>query len=73
MMTMQDMKILERCHADAVKKMGYAAAAIAECVAEGHWPTKNMLDDYRTAKLGVESTRRDLEYCLQLELQELLG
>ena len=73
MMTMQDMKTLERCHSDAVKKMGDAATAIAECVIDGHRPTAEMVDEYRVAKLGVESTRRDLEYCLQLEIQELLG
>lgn len=72
-MTMQDMKILERNHSDAVKKMGDAATAIAEYVIDGHRPTQDMVEDYRAAKLGVESTRRDLEYCLQLELQELLG
>ena len=72
-MTMQDMKILERNHSDAVKKMGDAATAIAEYVIEEHRPTQDMVEDYRAAKLGVESTRRDLEYCLQLELQELMG
>lgn len=29
------------------------------------------LDRYRIARLGVESTRRDLEYCMQIELHEL--
>ena len=72
MMTMKDMKILERCHAEAVKKMGDAATAIAEYVIEGHRPTQDMVEYYRAAKLGVESTRRDLEYCINLELAELL-
>lgn len=72
-MTMHDVRILERCHADAIKKMGDAATAIAECVLEGHRPTAEMVDDYREAKLGVESTRRDIEYCMQLELAEIEG
>jgi uncharacterized protein with PhoU and TrkA domain len=70
---MHDIRILERCHADAIKRMGDAASAIADTVLEGHRPTPEMVDDYREAKLGVESTRRDIEYCMQLELAEIEG
>lgn len=70
---MNDVAILERCHADAIKKMGDAASAIAECVLEGHRPTPEMVEDYRETKKAVEASRRDIEYCLQLELAEIEG
>lgn len=72
-MTMHDIRILERCHADAIKRMGDAASAIADTVLEGHRPTAEMVDDYREAKRSVEASRRDVENCLQFELQEIEG
>ena len=72
-MTMHDIRILERCHADALKRMGDAASAIADTVLEGHRPTAEMVDDYREAKRAVEASRRDVENCLQFELQEIEG
>lgn len=72
-MTMHDIRILERCHADAIKRMGDAASAIADTVLEGHRPTAEMVDDYRETKRAVDASRRDIEYCLQLELAEIEG
>ena len=72
-MTMHDTRILERCHADAIKRMGDAASTIADTVLEGHRPTAEMVDDYRETKRAVEASRRDVENCLQFELREIEG
>lgn len=71
MQTLKDMEILQRAHDDAVAEANSAAVAIAEIVADGHRPTKDDVDRYRIARLGVESTRRDLETCLQIELSSI--
>lgn len=71
MMTMKDMDALNRAHDMAVKHMGDMAVVIAEQVNEGKTPTEQMLKDYRVARLGVESTRRDLEYCMGLEIAQI--
>ena len=71
MQTLHDMEILQRAHDDAVAEANSAAVAIAELVAEGHRPGKDDIDRYRVARLGVESTRRDLEYCMGLALAEI--
>ena len=68
MQTLHDMELLQRAHDDAVAEANSAAVAIAELVAEGHRPGKDDIDRYRVARLGVEST---LEYCLQIEFNEL--
>ena len=72
MQTLHDMELLQRAHDDAVAEANSAAVAIAELVAEGHRPGKDDIDRYRVARLGVESTRRDLEYCMGLALAEIL-
>ena len=71
MQTLHDMELLQRAHDDAVAEANSSAVAIAELVAEGHRPGNEDIDRYRVARLGVESTRRDLEYCLQIEFNEL--
>ena len=71
MQTLHDMEILQRAYDDAVAEANSAAVAIAEIVADGHRPEKDDIDRYRVARLGVESTRRDLEYCLQIELASI--
>ena len=72
MQTLHDMEILQRAYDDAVAEANSAAVAIAEIVADGHRPEKADLDRYRIARLGVESTRRDLEYCMSLALSEVM-
>lgn len=71
-MNTHDLDILNKCHDDAVKEMASASAAIAEKVCERKWPDKDEIDRYRKARLSAEATRRDLEYCIQLEVVELL-
>ena len=72
MMTQKDLDILNRCHSDAIKAMQDAAVAIAEAVADGETPSKEMVNEYKWSRLGVESTRRDLENCLAIELAEIM-
>lgn len=73
MMTMKDLEILNKCYEEASKEMAAASAAIAEKVCDRMWPTKDEIDRYRKARISAESTRRDLEYCIHLELAELLN
>lgn len=73
MTTMKDMDLLNGAHDEAIRTMGDAAIAIAETVLEGGRPTEEMLRAYAFARLGVQSTRRDLEYVLSIELEELFG
>lgn len=55
----------------ARKKKGIRMA-IAEAVAEGETPSKAMVNEYKWSRLGVESTRKDLETCLAIELAEIM-
>lgn len=71
-MTSKDLDILNRAHEGAIRRMQAAAVAIAEAVAEGENPSKAMVNEYKWSRLGVESTRKDLEYCLALELAEIM-
>ena len=73
MMTMKDMSALNRAHDLAVAEMNRCAVVIAESVLEKKSTTSADIKAYQVAKLGVESTRRDLENCLSMELDELLG
>lgn len=71
MMTMTDLDALNRAHDGAVREMTRCATAIAEAVADGETPTEADVNAYKAARLGVESTRRDLEYCMSLALAEV--
>lgn len=70
-MTMNDLDALNRAHDGACQELNRCAVAIAEAVAEGREPDDADLKAYEVAKLGVESTRRDLEYCMGLALAEI--
>lgn len=72
-MTMADFNILEREHDAAISKATSAATAIAELVAAGKQPERADIDRYVEARLGAESTRRDLETCLALEIDMALN
>lgn len=72
MMTKRDMDILNRAHEEALRKMNAAAVAIAEDIADGEQPSKEAVSEYKWCRLGVESTRRDLEYALSLELAYIM-
>lgn len=72
MMTMTDLDALNRAHDGAVKEMNRCAVAIAEAVADGREPADADIKAYKVSKLGVESTSRDLEYCMGLALAEII-
>ncbi len=72
-MTLTDCSILQKCYDEAVKKIQDAAIAVADEYACTGQVTKDTLNAYKISKLGVESTGRDLEYCLNLEIQEING
>lgn len=67
-MSMKDFTTLEREHSAAVAKATSAATVIAELVADGKQPGQEEIGRYVEARLGVESTRRDLETCINREL-----
>lgn len=71
-MTAQDLDILNKCHDEALKEMASAAQAMAEKICERKWPAADEIERYRKARLRVQATARDLEYCMALELRELL-
>lgn len=73
MMTMKDIDALNRAHDSAVQEMNRCAVTIAESVLEKKSTTAKDVNAYKVARLGVESTRRDLENCISNELDELLG
>lgn len=72
-MMMNDMRMLERAHEDALRELSGSATAIADLVSDGQPVPEELLRRYWVAKLGVESTRRDVEYCLSLEISEIMG
>lgn len=72
-MTLNDMRILGRAYEDALRELSCSATAIADLVSDGQPVPEELLRRYWAAKLGVESTRRDVEYCLSLEISEILG
>ena len=72
-MTMADFNILEREHDAAIAKATSAATASAELGAAGKQPEQADIDRYVEARLGAESTRRDLETCLSLEIDMALN
>lgn len=72
-MTSKDLDIMNRCHEGAIRRMQAAAVAIAEAFAEGQTPSKEMVSEYKWSRLGVESTRKDLETCLAIELDEIMN
>ena len=72
-MTMADFNILEREHDAAIAKAHSAATTIAELVTAGKQPERADIDRYVEARLGAESTRRDLETCISLEIDMALN
>lgn len=73
MMTMKDLAALNKAHDLAIEEMNRCGVVIAEAVLEKKSPTSEDIKAYQVARLGVESTRRDLENCLSMELSEIYG
>ncbi|MBR6448397.1 MAG: hypothetical protein IKS96_07060 [Fibrobacter sp.] len=73
MLTMKDYNILKKCNEVAERELAAAASLIAEKICERKWPEKSEIDRYRIAKISAQSTRNDLDYCMTLELHEILS
>ena len=62
----RDIDILIDCHDDAIKVRDALAVQIADCVMYERPIGEDLIKKYNVAKLGVESTARDLENCMMI-------
>lgn len=62
----RDIDILIDCNDDAVKERDALAVQIADCVMYERPIGEDLIKKYNVAKLGVESTARDLENCMMI-------
>ena len=65
-MTHHDLEILIKCVEDAQRTKKAAAEVIADCIVECKMPTETQVRAYCIARLGVQSTMRDLENCMEI-------
>lgn len=66
MTTKRDLDIIIDCHDDAIKVRNALAVQIADCVMYERPIGEELIKKYNVAKLGVESTARDLENCMMI-------
>ncbi len=66
MTTKRDLDILIDCHDDAIKERDALAVQIADCVMYERPIGEDIIKKYNVAKLGVETTARDLENCMMI-------
>lgn len=66
MTTKRDIDILIDCNDDAIKERNALAVQIADCVMYERPIGEELIKKYNVAKLGVESTARDLENCMMI-------
>ena len=66
MINKRDIDILIDCHDDAIKKRDALAVQIADRVMYERPSGEDLIKKYNVAKLGVESTARDLENCMMI-------
>jgi hypothetical protein len=62
----RDIDILIDCNDDAIKERNALAVQIADCVMYERPIGEELIKKYNVAKLGVESTARDLENCMMI-------
>ncbi len=62
----KDLDILVECNEEAIGKRNAIAVKIADDLCAGRVITDAILREYRFARLGVESTARDLENCIAI-------
>ena len=65
-MERKDLDILIECNKEAIGKRNAIAVNIADDLCAGRVITDAILREYRFARLGVESTARDLENCMTI-------
>lgn len=71
-MTLDDLAKLNECYQAALDEMAEAAIDIAEALSAGKKPELQQMRRYFISKLGVESTRRDIEENLDIEIEKTL-
>lgn len=71
-MTLDDLAKLNECYQAALDEMAEAAIDIAEALSAGKKPELQQMRRYAKAKLGVASTRRDIEENLDIEIEKTL-
>lgn len=71
-MTLDDIARLDECYRDALDEMAEAAIDIAEALSAGKKPELRQMRRYAKAKLGVASTRRDIEENMEIEIEKTL-
>ena len=71
-MTFDDLAKLNECYQAALDEMAEAAIDIAEALSAGNKPELRQMRRYAKAKLGVASTRRDIEENLDIEIEKTL-
>lgn len=69
-MTLDDLAILRSQYEHALDEMAEAAIDIAEALSAGKKPELRQMRRYAKAKLGVASTRRDIEENLDIEIEK---
>lgn len=71
-MTLDDLAKLNECYQAALDEMAEAAIDIAEALSAGKKPELRQMMRYAKAKLGVASTRRDIEENIEVEIEKTL-
>lgn len=71
-MTLDDLAKLNECYQAALDEMAEAAIDIAEALSAGKKPELRQMRRYANAKLGVASTRRDIEENMEIEIEKTL-
>lgn len=69
-MTLDDLAILRSQYEHALDEMAEAAIDIADTLCTGKKPELKQMRRYSKAKLGVASTRRDIEENLDIEIEK---
>lgn len=71
-MTLEDIAKLNECYQAAIDEMAEAAIDIADTLCTGKKPELKQMRRYSRAKLGVASTRRDIEENMEIEIEKTL-
>ncbi len=71
-MTLDDLAKLNECYQAALDEMAESAIDIADTLCTGKKPELKQMRRYSRAKLGVASTRKDIEENLDIEIEKTL-
>lgn len=71
-MNMTDFSVLDACYSGAVGEMADAAITIAENLVLGKKPSREEIMRFCKARLGVESTMRDIDENIHIEVEKIM-